>query len=237
MRNPFGSKGISTNAGHRFAYLREWVYGGIDGAVTTFAVVAGVAGASLDTSIILILGAANLVADGFSMAAGAYASSRSEREQYEYLLTKIRQQIVADPARERAELVVALSARGISADQVDGVADAISGNPADFARTLLLHREGVAAVVRNPLGAAVNTFAAFFVCGIAPLLPYVVRGGFTASSIATAIVFFAIGSIRSRWTGRSWWRSGLATLFIGALAAAMAYGIGAILKVIVGTAA
>ena len=48
-------------------YIGEFVYGGIDGSVTTFAVVAGSTGASLDTSVVLILGFANLIADGFSM--------------------------------------------------------------------------------------------------------------------------------------------------------------------------
>ena len=66
-------------------YLRDWVFGGIDGAVTTFAIVAGVAGAALSTNVILILGAANLLADGFSMAAGNYSGVKAERDDYERL--------------------------------------------------------------------------------------------------------------------------------------------------------
>ena len=58
-------------------YLPEFIYGGIDGAVTTFAVVTGAIGASLSASIILILGLANLVADGFSMAISNYLSTKS----------------------------------------------------------------------------------------------------------------------------------------------------------------
>jgi len=61
-------------------YLSEFVYGGTDGAITTFAVVAGALGASLSSSIVIILGFANLLADGFSMAVASYLSAKSEKE-------------------------------------------------------------------------------------------------------------------------------------------------------------
>lgn len=65
---------------HLEDYLSEFVYGGIDGAVTTFAVVAGATGARFDTKVILVLGIANLIADGFSMGVGSYLSTKSEQE-------------------------------------------------------------------------------------------------------------------------------------------------------------
>jgi VIT1/CCC1 family predicted Fe2+/Mn2+ transporter len=65
---------------HLEDYLSEFVYGGIDGAVTTFAVVAGATGARFDVKILLVLGFANLVADGFSMGVGSYLSTKSEQE-------------------------------------------------------------------------------------------------------------------------------------------------------------
>ncbi|TNF44307.1 MAG: hypothetical protein EP311_01455, partial [Cytophagales bacterium] len=73
----------STNFGKLQEYLREFVYGGIDGAVTTFAVVAGGYGANLDAGILIILGFANLLADGFSMSVGAYLSAKSERDNFD----------------------------------------------------------------------------------------------------------------------------------------------------------
>lgn len=65
---------------HLENYLSEFVYGAIDGAVTTFAVVAGATGASFDVKVVLVLGFANLIADGFSMSVGAYLSSKSAQE-------------------------------------------------------------------------------------------------------------------------------------------------------------
>jgi vacuolar iron transporter family protein len=86
------------------SYLRDWVYGGIDGAVTTFAVAAGVAGASLSPQIVLILGFANLLADGFSMAVANYSGTQTEREQYERLIAIEHKHIAAVPDGEREEI-------------------------------------------------------------------------------------------------------------------------------------
>ena len=76
------------HGGASHAYLGDMVYGGLDGIVTTFAVVSGVAGAQLGSGIVLILGLANLFADGFSMAVGAYLSSKSEQEYYDREYTR-----------------------------------------------------------------------------------------------------------------------------------------------------
>jgi vacuolar iron transporter family protein len=72
-------------AGPRQSYFRDWVYGGIDGIVTTYAIVSGVVGARLSPRIILILGSASLIADGFAMAAGEYLATRSEHEEFHHL--------------------------------------------------------------------------------------------------------------------------------------------------------
>jgi len=81
MENPTTTK----TPKQQISYVRDWIYGGIDGTVTTFAVVAGVAGSHLATIVIIILGVANLIADGFSMAAGNYLGTKSEHEEFERL--------------------------------------------------------------------------------------------------------------------------------------------------------
>ena len=227
---------VLTASPRRLLYLRDWVYGGIDGAVTTFAVVAGVAGASLDTSIILILGGANLVADGFSMAAGSYSATRTDGEQYERVRQEVRRAIAETPEHERADVRHALIHRGVTGPQLDAMVEQITANEKDWLETLLIEREKVVPLARHPLQAAASTYAAFLVCGAVPLIPYLVGAGFSVAAVATAAVFFAIGALKSRWAGRSWLRSGAGTLGIGVLAAAFAYGIGALLKIVVGAA-
>ena len=90
--------------GPRQSYLRDWVYGGIDGTVTTFAIVTGVIGARLSPRIILILGGASLIADGFAMAAANYLATRAEHEEFHYTEAVERRQIEAAPAGERDEV-------------------------------------------------------------------------------------------------------------------------------------
>ena len=215
-------------------YLRDWVYGGIDGAVTTFAIVAGVAGAALSVDVILILGFANLVADGFSMAAGNYSSSRTEGEQYDRLFGQVSRRIAADPDKERAVLRRAYREKGFTEEQTEGLVTTISSNKEGWVRMAMVEEYGLAPSRRSPLRAAGNTYAAFLVCGIVPLFPYLVGLGFIASSIMTGIVFFAIGTLRSRWTDATWLRSGLATFAVGGVAAIIAYLIGYGLKLAVG---
>ena len=85
-------------------YLGEFVYGAIDGTVTTFAVVSGATGASLSPIVVIILGFANLLADGFSMACGNFLSERSQRDFIEKERKREEWEIKAVPAGEREEI-------------------------------------------------------------------------------------------------------------------------------------
>ena len=114
------------SASPRQSYLRDWVYGGIDGAVTTFAVAAGVAGANLSPRIVLILGFANLLADGFSMAVANYSSSKTEREQYERLVAIERKHIAAVPDGEREEIRQIFAKKGFQGEELENVVKTIT---------------------------------------------------------------------------------------------------------------
>lgn len=154
-------------------YLRDLVYGANDGIITTFAVVAGVAGASLEPRTVLILGAANLLADGFSMGASNFLSIRS------------------DEAVRRS--------RG------EGV-----GEP-------------------FPARHAAATILAFCVAGIVPLLPYVAIPGphrFSVATVATLLTLFGVGALRATVVRTRWWKAGTEMLLVGAVAAAVSYGVG-----------
>lgn len=213
----------------RGSYLRDWVYGGIDGAVTTFAVAAGVTGASLSPGIVLILGGANLLADGFSMAAANYSGTKSEREEFDRLLQVERKHIALVPDGEREEIRQAFAKKGFSGDELERIVATISSNESGWALTMMLEEYGLAPVLRSPMIAALSTFASFAVFGAIPLVPYLFGAGFLWSAIATGIAFFVIGSVKSRWSLRSPLMSGLETFLIGGAAATLAYAAGVLL--------
>src|SRR6185369_12627335 len=92
------------SAGPQHNYLRDWIYGGIDGSVTTFAVVTGVVGAHLSPTVILILGVANLLGDGFSMAASNFLGTRTEKQEAEALRAREKRHVAVNPQGEREEV-------------------------------------------------------------------------------------------------------------------------------------
>ena len=219
-------------AGPQTSYLRDWVYGGIDGSVTTFAVVSGVIGAGLSPKIILILGAANLVADGFSMAASNYSATRTELEELRTLRAVEERHVTKHPEGEREEVRQLCVAKGITGPDLDKMVDVITADRTRWIDFMLTEEYGLPLQTRPPFAAAMATFTAFVLCGLVPLLPFMfrVRPAFAASIVLTMAVFFGIGSTKSRWLSTPWWRAGLETLAIGVLASSLAYAIGVALK-------
>jgi vacuolar iron transporter family protein len=211
-------------------YLRDWIYGGIDGSVTTLAVVSGVAGAQLSKWIILALGFANLFADGFSMAASNYLGTKSEHDDWRRLEEIEHRHIEVDPEGEREEVRQIFERKGFAGHDLQRIVELVTANRERWVQTMLTDEYGLPHSVRSPWTAAFSTFAAFIFCGLAPLVPYLFETphSFSISITLTAIVFFAIGSIKSKWSTSSWWHSGLTTLLIGAIAAALAYVVGVI---------
>ncbi|QPC43065.1 VIT1/CCC1 transporter family protein [Kaustia mangrovi] len=217
------------------SYIRDWVYGGIDGAVTTFAIVAGVVGAELSAGIILILGLANLLADGFSMAASNYSGTKADLDDLHRLKAIERKHIRLAPEGEREEIRHILRSKGIEGEALEQAVTAITTKDELWINTMLAEEYGVSPMARSPVKAGFYTFLAFLVCGAVPLLPFALGlpHAFEFALGATAAVFFGIGSVKSHWSLAAWWRSGLETLVIGLLAAGTAYLVGALLKNVV----
>jgi VIT1/CCC1 family predicted Fe2+/Mn2+ transporter len=211
-------------------YLRDWIYGGIDGAVTTLAVVTGVAGAQLSNWIILALGFANLFADGFSMAASNYLGTKAEHDDWRRLEAIEHRHIDLAPEGEREEVRQIFARKGFTGEELQRIVDLTTSDRERWVKTMLMDEYGLPHGVRSPKIAALCTFTAFVLCGVAPLLPYLFgsQHSLAISVTLTAIVFMAIGSIKSRWSTSLWWHSGLTTLMVGAIAALLAYLAGVI---------
>lgn len=207
-------------------YLRDWIYGAVDGAVTTFAIVAGVVGADLSATVVLVLGFANLVADGFAMAASSYSGTKAERDDYERVIGIERRHISLVPEGEREEIRQIFAAKGFSGEVLEQIVSMITGDPDLWVRTMAVEEYGLSPAPRSSVRAAFSTFAAFILCGVVPLASYLWAGGLAACMLATATTFFGVGAIKSRWSVAPWWRSGLETLLIGMGAAGLAFAVG-----------
>lgn len=219
-------------AGPRHSYVRDWIYGGIDGSVTTFAIVSGVVGAELSPMVILVLGFANLVADGFSMAASNYMGTRAEQEDLKHLEAVEYRHIEVAPEGEREEVRQIYQEKGFAGEELEHVVELITSDRKRWVQTMLTEEYGLPREVRSPWRAAGSTFSAFLLCGLAPLVPFLLgtREAFWVSTVLTGAVFFAIGSVKSKWSTSPWWRSGLETLAVGSAAAGLAYAVGALLR-------
>ncbi|PWT95915.1 MAG: hypothetical protein C5B55_00680 [Blastocatellia bacterium] len=223
-------------AGPDHNYLRDWIYGGIDGSVTTFAVVSGVVGAELSSWVILVMGFANLFADGFSMAASNYLGTRAEHEDLRRLEAIENRHIDLAPEGEREEIRQIYLNKGFTGDDLTRVVELVTSDRTRWVETMLREEYGLPQEVRSPWSAAITTFSAFLACGLVPLLPYLFRTSkaFELSILMTGLVFFTIGSLKSRWSTASWWRSGLSTFFVGGIAATLAYVVGWLLRILAG---
>jgi VIT1/CCC1 family predicted Fe2+/Mn2+ transporter len=211
-------------------YLRDWIYGGIDGAVTTFAIVAGVAGADLAASVVLILGFANLLADGLAMAASNYSGTKAERDDYKRVLGIEQKHIALVPEGEREEIRQIFSAKGFSGGDLERIVSVITSDKALWAKTMAVEEYGLSPAPRSPVWAALSTLTAFVVCGLVPLLAFLLAGGLMSCVVAAGVTFFGVGAVKSRWSPMTWWGSGLETLLIGMSAAGVAFAVSYCLK-------
>ena len=222
----------------RVSYLRDFVYGAIDGTVTTFAVVAGVEGASLNASVVIILGIANLVADGFSMAVSNYLGAQAETQQRDQARRDEQRQIELVPEGEREEIRQLFAAKGFAGDDLEHIVDVITSDPDVWVDTMMSEELGYGANASNPLRAAATTLVAFVVVGFLPLSVFVydavgvgdVGEPFVWSAALTGLAFLTVGSLKARFVDQPVWRSALETLAIGGVAAVLAFVLGSALQ-------
>jgi VIT1/CCC1 family predicted Fe2+/Mn2+ transporter len=220
------------------SYISEFVYGGIDGAVTTFAVVAGAAGAHLDISVVIILGMANLIADGFSMSVGNFFSTQAERDNYDKHRAIENWEIDNLREKEIEEIREIYAAKGFTGELLEQVVTTIISNREVWIDTMMREELGLIKDDKTPYKTAGVTFFSFLLIGVIPLLSYLFAAVFPAgdsrlfliSCVATALALTIIGQLKSIVTGKSRLRGTLETVTLGGLAAFVAYFVGFVLE-------
>jgi VIT1/CCC1 family predicted Fe2+/Mn2+ transporter len=214
-------------------WLRAATFGAMDGLVTNIALIAGVGGGGVSPDMIVLTGAAGLVAGAISMGLGEYTSVRAQNEQVAAEVARERRELERHPEAEAAELAARWVARGLPPDLAREVVEVISRNPDEALRVHVQEELGVDPDEQpSPWTAAASSFVCFSVGGLVPLLPYLL--GSTSLRLALAVGglgLFAAGALTARFTRRAWWASGLRVFVLGALAAAATYGIGALIGV------
>jgi len=219
--------------------LGHFVLGGVDGVVTTFAVVAGSVGGRLSTTTIVILGLANLIADGFSMAASNYLATSSRSHEVARARADEDWQVETFPEGERTEIREIFARKGLKAEMLDQVVDIVTSDRKVWVDTMMAEELKLSEIAVQPMKAALVTFAAFAVFGFFPLLPFLLGDAHFSRAFETSIgfaaaAFFTLGLAKGSLLGLPPLRAGWQTLAIGGLAAALAYTTGLGLRALLG---
>ena len=213
-------------------WLRPAVFGAMDGLVSNFALMAGVAGGTAaaggDRSAVVLAGLAGLAAGAFSMAAGEYTSVASQSELAEQEFENERIELHRNAEGEAKELAQIWVRRGVDLELAEEVARQLGRNPEAALEVHAREEIGLApGELPNPWVAAGSSFLAFAVGALIPLLPYMFGAQtLLVSAVLSVIGLFVAGVLVSRVTARSWWFSGLRQLGVGVLAAVVTFGVG-----------
>lgn len=222
-------------------YLADIVFGANDGVITTFAVIAGAQGASLSRGVIIILGLANLIADGISMGAGNYLGSKSEIDYQKRQRQKEEWEVENFPEVERQEVREIYEKRGFRGKDLERAVEITTSDKKRWIDVMMLEELRIIEDKNEtPFKRGVVTFCAFVAAGIIPVLAFIFDIApdqrFNTAIIMAGITLFTVGALRSKVTIRHWFQSGIEMLTVGATAALAAYWIGAALQSIVGVA-
>lgn len=211
-------------------WIGDAIYGVNDGLGAVFGIVSGMAGYTGGSEVVLAAGLAGTLASALSMGAGAYLSSKSQREVYESEVSRERMEIEEDPHEEALELELFYQLKGFSAEESRSMAEQLQKQPKQFLRTLVQEELGLSEEhFPNPARSMFSATVSTAIGGFIPIIPFFFTVGMPAviaSFIISTLAHFAVGASKALVTTRSWWASGLEMTVVGIIEAAITYGLG-----------
>eukprot|EP01118_Nematostelium_gracile_P012042 TRINITY_DN4345_c0_g1_i2.p1 TRINITY_DN4345_c0_g1~~TRINITY_DN4345_c0_g1_i2.p1 ORF type:complete len:245 (-),score=40.45 TRINITY_DN4345_c0_g1_i2:26-760(-) len=222
-------------------YIRSIIYGGLDGIITIFAIVASTSGASLEANVLLIIGCANLFADAFSMSVSDYLSSKAEDDERDNREKCKLKDIDRDFDKQRRLLFNMYSKMGYGESDCQSIVQIISKNKEAMALILVNEEQHNEESASSPIKSAMWTFSAFVFFGFLPLITFIFSGHFSqhyhasqderevgefwSATGLTCLTLWTLGFMKAKFTGKDAVSAGLEMLILGGAAAGMAYAI------------
>jgi vacuolar iron transporter family protein len=211
-------------------WIGDAIYGVNDGLGAVFGIVSGMAGYTGGSEVVLAAGLAGTLASALSMGAGAYLSSKSQREVYESEIARERAEIEEDPHEELLELELFYQLKGFSAEESRSMAEQIQKQPKQFLRTLAQEELGLSEeTFPNPWRSTLSASVSTAIGGFIPIIPFFFTVGMPAviaSFVISTIAHIVVGSSKALVTARPWWATGLEMTIVGIIEAAITYGLG-----------
>jgi len=211
-------------------WIGDAIYGVNDGLGAVFGIVSGMAGYTGGSEVVLAAGLAGTLASALSMGAGAYLSSKSQREVYESEVSREKAEIEEDPHEEMLELELFYQLKGFSAEESRTMAERLQKEPKQFLRALVHEELGLnEETFPNPWRSMVSASVSTAIGGFIPIIPFFFTVGMPAviaSFIISTIAHFVVGASKALVTTRSWWASGAEMTVVGIIEAAVTYGLG-----------
>lgn len=211
-------------------WIGDAIYGVNDGLGAVFGIVSGMAGYTGGSEVVLAAGLAGTLASALSMGAGAYLSSKSQREVYESEIQREQAEIDEDPHEELLELELFYQLKGFSPEESRSMAERLQKEPKQFLHTLVHEELGLnEATFPNPWRSMMSASLSTAIGGFIPIIPFFFTVGMPAviaSFVIATIAHFVVGASKSLVTTRSWWASGMEMTIVGVIEAAVTYGLG-----------
>jgi len=211
-------------------YLRELIFGFEDSLVSTLGAITGIAGGSQDNSIVILAGMVIIFVESLSMGAGTYLASKSEREVVEETIRREKHTVKHDIEGEKREIREYLKARRFKSEEIEQIVERLASDRDLLLEEMLLHEHNIIQEPRaRSIKRGVVMWGSYFVGGFFPVLPYLffkIDSAFYLSIGLTLMVLFSLGAFKTKFTGKSWWKSGLEMAIISISAAGVGYAVG-----------